>query len=167
MKFRIKRVLKNTFATKLLIRKYFSKKDIQHIEKYIGESEKKHQAEIRVVIEAHLSFVSSIKNISIQKRCIDLFSILRIWDTEDNNGVLIYLLLAEKKIQILADRGIYHKHGQKYWDAITKEATQYFKKEEYTDGLLFVLSKITDDMIKIFPAKKNNKNELSNKVIRL
>ena len=164
---KIKRLIKHIFATKLLIYKYLSKKDIESLENMISLSEKKHQGEIRIVIQAHLTIHEILKNISIKQRAIDLFSLLRIWDTEENNGILIYLLLADKKIQILADRGIYHIKGQKYWDSITKETTEYFKKEAYLEGLSEIINKITGEMVKMFPAKETNENELPNKIVIL
>src|SRR5690606_15791562 len=76
------------------------------IEEAIVRSEAKHRAEIRVAIEEALDVAALFADQSARERAVEVFSLLRVWDTEENNGVLIYLLLADRDIEIVADRGL-------------------------------------------------------------
>ena len=90
---------------------------------------------------------------------------MRIWDTEENSGVLIYLLLADHKIEIIADRGIHSVLGHDYWGKIIKEILEYFKRKEYCDGIIYGIDEITARMIEIFPKQGDDPNELSDEVV--
>jgi hypothetical protein len=98
------------------LRRYFPEKSLQAIEQTIKLSETRHLGEIRFAVEASLDGAPLFRDQSSRERAINLFSELRIWDTEHNNGVLIYLLLADKRVEIIADRGIHTKTGNAEWE---------------------------------------------------
>ncbi len=164
---KIKRFLKHLLTGRWLVKSYFSKEDLDRIVKEIANSEDKHHAEIRVAIEANLSPLEILKGVDPKNRSIQVFSFLRIWDTEDNNGVLIYLLLADREIEILADRGIYKALGHDYWEEINREVIHYFKEKKYVEGILYAIEKITTQMVLLFPPKGDNPNELCNEIVIL
>ncbi len=149
------------------VRFYFSSKDLKTIADHIATSEDKHRAEIRLAIEASLGSFLVLRRMTGKQRAIDVFSQLRIWDTEENNGVLIYLLLVDHKIEIIADRGIHKVLGHDYWEKINKEMIAYFQKKNYTEGILYGINAITSEMKLLFPKEGEDPNELSNEVVIL
>ena len=164
---KILRICKHLFLSRWLVRFYFSKKDLAKIVEHIARSEQKHRAEIRVAIESNLDIFQVIKNIEAPQRALETFSQLRIWDTEENSGVLIYILLADHKIEILADRGIHKVLGHAYWKKINKKVIGFFKKKDYTGGILYAIEEINTKMIEIFPKRGEDPDELSNEVVIL
>jgi uncharacterized membrane protein len=107
----IKRIARHLMATHWQVNRAFPRRTLIAIEKSIQASETAHVGEIRFVVEGALDGTPLFKGQSARERAIDVFSQLRIWDTEHNNGVLIYLLLADRDVEIVADRGIHSKVG--------------------------------------------------------
>ena len=100
-----------------------------------------------------------------KKRAIELFGRLNIWDTEHNNGVLIYLLLADRDVEIVADRGIDRQVGHDGWEAICREMELLFRKGQFEAGVLHGIADISAHLEKYFPQNGASKNEVSNKPI--
>ncbi len=163
------RLLKNIFINRWLVRFYFTQKDLQRIEDAITQSEAQHYAEIQVAIESHIPVQDVFRKKTAKQCAIEAFAKLHVWDTKENSGVLIYLLLTDRSIEIIADRGIHQTLGTSYWEKINSETVEYFKKKQYTDGILHAMEQISLEMKRLFPLDKNKKNddELSNKVIIL
>src|SRR3954463_15530204 len=114
----IKRIGKHLLEHRWRVRRGFPKHVLPSIERAIKASEATHSGQIRFVVEGALDGAPLLRNQSARARALDLFSHLRIWDTEHNNGVLIYLLLADRDVEILADRGVHAKVGAAEWRAI-------------------------------------------------
>ncbi|MEQ1766252.1 MAG: TPM domain-containing protein, partial [Methylotenera sp.] len=104
---------------------------------------------------------------SPQKRAIELFGRFNIWDTEHNNGVLIYLLLADHDFEIIADRGIHQLVGNAGWERISQQMELMFKRGDFEAGVLFGVAEIGVLLTLHYPAKGENNNELSNATIIL
>ena len=168
MRFKLKRSLIHLFTLRGQRGRYFSKNDLKAIAQAIASSEAKHRAEIRVAIEASFSLGQIWQNLLSRARALDIFSQYRIWDTEENNGVLIYLLLAEHKLEIIADRGIDKRLGQGYWSQLSSDITKSLKEKKYKQGVLEAVNKVGNDMIDLFPKQEGgDPNELSDEVILL
>src|SRR5687767_441551 len=103
------------------VRRAFPAHDLQAIEKAIAKSEKRHGGEIRFAVEAALDVPALLRGQSAHGRALEVFSELRVWDTEANNGVLIYLLLADRDVEIVADRGVNRRVGPQGWEAACRE----------------------------------------------
>ncbi len=116
----IKRILKHLFTTPRQFKRHFPPATLEAIQHAIQAVEKNYQGEIRFVIENHLTFSQLLANKTARERAIDIFSTLRVWDTEDNNGILIYLLLADRSVEIIADRGINEKCSPETWSRVIK-----------------------------------------------
>ena len=95
-----------------------------------------------------------------RERAIDLFSSLKIWDTEHNSGVLIYVMLADQSVEILADRGIHSKAGQREWEIACRAMESHFLSGEFEAGALKGIAMITQLLAKHFPHKPGDQNEL-------
>lgn len=163
----IKRLFRHGFTFPWLVKRYFSPESLKKIEGEIANSETQHLGEIRFVVEANLSFIEILRKKSAKKRALEVFSALHIWDTEQNNGVLIYLLLADRDFEILADRGIHQHVGKEGWEAISQQMEAMFRKGAFEQGVLFGIEQVGAALRQHFSAAGENKNELSNKPIIL
>ncbi|EPG74029.1 PF04536 family protein [Leptospira fainei serovar Hurstbridge str. BUT 6] len=143
-----------------LLRKYLNAGDLKELKSMISSSEAQHRGELRLAIETKLPLLQVWSGKTAKMRAVEMFSFLRVWDTEENTGILIYLLLAEKKIVLLADRGIYKKIGQENLDSIANEISDGFKESKYKKSLTQGIQKLTEILKKHFPAQGKNPNEL-------
>lgn len=130
------------------------------IRKFIGESEGKHSGEIRFAVEARLPVAALCRHQTSRERALELFSVLRIWDTEANNGVLIYLLLADRSVEIIADRGVNGLVGEAGWRDICSEMENAFRQGQFEAGVKLGIRKVTDELIRYFPATEGDRDEL-------
>ncbi|MCX7999645.1 MAG: TPM domain-containing protein [Leptospiraceae bacterium] len=161
----LKRILLNLFFPFWKFKKYFPKRALENIELVIQDSEKRHDGEIVFVVEAKFPLSFVFRKISSRDRAIELFSRFRVWDTEHNSGVLVYLLLSEKQIEIIADRGIAKKVSQKDWDSIIERMKSHFQKGHFEKGVILGIAEVTDILATHFPISQDKLNELSNKPI--
>ncbi len=159
------RFIKHMFSHPWQVKRHFSAEALRNIEKAISASEKTHAGEIRFVVEAGLHPYEILCKKTPKKRAIELFGRLNIWDTEHNNGVLIYLLLADRDVEIVADRGIDKQVGHDGWEAICREMEALFKKAEFEAGILQGIAHISAALQQHFPQTGTSKNEVSNKPI--
>lgn len=145
-----------------LIYQYFDDEDFLAISNAITKAEKRTSGEIRVSIKENRNLIDFSK--SIKRLAEKEFYRLRINETRDKTGILIYILLNERKFYILADEGINSKVEQSTWDKIRDEMQTEFSKKNYTSGILASINKIADILTQFFPIKEDDTNELSNKV---
>ena len=108
---------------------------LKRIEQAVAGSERGHSGEIRIVVEAGLPLSYLWNDLSARDRAITLFGKLRVWDTEANNGVLVYLLLAEHAIEIVADRGLSRQVDAAQWQALIAPMREAFRAGRYEAGL--------------------------------
>ena len=141
----------------------------------VAASESRHTGEIRLCVEAALpsSYVwrsgdASALPALIRERALGWFGRLGVWDTEHNNGVLIYLLLGEHAIEIVADRALTHRVDQAQWQAMVDRLVIRLRKGDFEDGLTEALEEISALMVAHFPLAPgaSRANELSNSVVR-
>ncbi len=134
----------------------------------VAESETRHGGEIRISVEAGLPLSYLWKRLSARDRALTLFGKLRVWDTEHNNGVLIYLLLAEHAIEIVADRGLARQVPPAHWQAVVAGMREAFRAGRYEAGLMQAVEAVEALLVQHFPlrAEAANPNELSDRVDR-
>ena len=144
-----------------LVKRYFPRRVLADIERAIGESETAHMGEIRFAVEAALDIWPLMRGQQARERALEVFSQLRVWDTEHNSGVLIYLLLAERKVEIVADRGIHAKVGDAHWQRICRMMEEEFRQGHFEQGVLAGIGEISALLVRHFPAAGVNPNELS------
>jgi len=156
----IKRIGKHLLEHRWRVRKIFPPRVLASIERAIKASEATHSGQIRFVVEGALDGKPLFRNQSARDRALDVFSHLRIWDTAHNNGVLIYLLLADRDVEILADRGIDAKVGAAEWEKICRAMEAEFGKGKFQAGVLKGIEAVTRHLAKRFPKHGSGKNEL-------
>ena len=126
----------------------------------IKAGEATHSGEIRFVVEGALDGAPLFRNQPARERALDIFSQLRIWDTAHNNGVLIYLLLADRDFEIVADRGIDAKVGAAGWEKICAEMESDFRAGDFERGVIKGIEAVSRLMAQHFPAERGGRNEL-------
>ena len=161
------RTLKHFLYPGWWLRRDFPVSELDKIETAIKVSESKHSGEIRFAIESSLPFKALWRDETIEERGVEVFSLLRVWDTEDNNGVLIYLLLADKRVVITADRNINKVVGQAEWQRICKQMESAFKSKQFGQGVVTGVEEISLLLEQNFPVKNLNVDELPNKPVIL
>jgi uncharacterized membrane protein len=134
----------------------------QRIAERVSASERKHSGEIRVCVEAGLPLSYLQRNAPARERAVMMFGKLRVWDTEYNNGVLIYLLLAEHAIEVVADRGLARHVGPAEWQRITATMSAAFKAGQFEAGLNQAIDAVDALLVKHFALQPGemNPNEL-------
>ena len=131
-----------------------SKEALARIGARVAASEKHHGGEIRVVVEAGLPLSYLRRGASPRDRAVSLFGKLRVWDTEANSGVLIYLLLAEHAIEIVADRGLNRHVDAAAWAAIAEQMKEAFRHGDFEAGLMAAIDSVDALLVRHFPPQE-------------
>jgi len=162
---RLTRLLKHLLVPHWFALRHFPKSSLMKIEHAIKASERQHDGELRFAAEAGLPF--HFLKFSPRRRAEALFSELRVWDTQHNSGVLIYVQLVDRRIEIVADRGIAAKVEQAEWETVCRRMEESFKKKQYLDGALEGIERITQILARHFPPRGRHPNELPDKPVVL
>jgi uncharacterized membrane protein len=161
----IKRITKHLLLTHWQVNRAFPRQTLTAIEQAIKASESAHVGEIRFVVEGALHSTPLLRGQSARERAIEVFSQLRVWDTEHNNGLLVYLLLADRAVEIVADRGLHAKVGTHGWEPICRKMETAFKQADYEGGVVSGIQAVTQHLMKHFPASDARRNELPDKPV--
>jgi uncharacterized membrane protein len=156
----IARITKHLLGNQSRVRKAFPPQALAAIEQAIKASEASHAGQIRFVVEGALDGAPLFRDQSARERAIDVFSQLRIWDTEHNNGVLIYLLLADRDVEIVVDRGIDAHVGAAGWEAICQLMEADFREGHFERGVITGIHAVTQHLATHFPRDGAAVNEL-------
>jgi uncharacterized membrane protein len=156
----LKRISKHLIANRSRVRNAFSEKALASIEKAIKQGEAGHAGQVRFVVEGALDGMPLFKGQSARERALDVFSLLRIWDTEHNNGVLIYLLLADRDVEIVADRGVNAKVGAQVWEHICRTMEAEFRAGHFERGAIAGIEAVAQQLSWHFPRDDSLGNEL-------
>jgi len=159
------RFFRHLFTPPWAWRRAFPQVTLDAIETAVRESETRHGGEIRFAIENSLAPSLVWRGMSGRERAIEMFSNLRVWDTEHNSGVLIYLLLADHDIEIVADRGIAAQVDAAAWEAVAQTMEAAFRSGQFEQGALAGIARIGDLLAQHFPPSGHNPDELANRPV--
>lgn len=140
---------------------------LARIEQRIAEVERTHPGELRFVVEHALEMGDLLAGLTPRERALELFGLLRVWDTEHNNGVLIYVLHAEHAVEIVADRGLARCVPQTDWDALCRRVETEFRAGRHGDGALAAIDGAAALLLQHFPVFSAAKNELPDQPLLL
>ena len=163
---RLKRFLKHRWVSETTIRQALPPELLQRLEQRVGASERRHSGEIRMCVETslplHYLYRDAPTSVLVRDRAIELFSELRVWDTANNNGVLIYLLMVEQEIEVVADRGLSPWMNSADWKRIIADISAAFRRNDYEGGLTNALEDVSAVLVQHFPVSvgETNPNEL-------
>jgi uncharacterized membrane protein len=156
----IKRIGRHLLEHNWRARRIFTPAVLAAIEQAIKAGETTHSGQVRFVVEGALDGAPLFKDQSARERALDIFSQLRIWDTAHNNGVLIYLLLADRQVEIVADRGIDARVGAAGWEKICADMESEFRAANFEHGAVKGIEAVSLQLAAHYPKHGAGKNEL-------
>lgn len=161
----IARALRHLVAPSWTVRRVFGAEGLQAIEAAITESERQHGGELRFAVESNLDTWDLLKGVTPRDRALALFAQLGVWDTEANNGVLIYVLWADHDVEIVVDRGFNGRVRPEEWSAVCEEMEHLFKQGAARDAVIAGVRRVGELMARHFP--KVDRNEQSDRPVVL
>lgn len=159
---KLARILKHRWLDETDVARALDAAALTRLEQRVAASERRHSGEIRLCVEAGLPLSYLWRNATPRQRAVTMFGKLRVWDTEHNNGVLIYLLLAEHAIEIVADRGLTLQVPKTQWAALVAGMREAFRARHFEQGLAQAIDAVDALLAQHFPlaAGQANPNEL-------
>ncbi len=158
----LSRLFHHFLAAYLLVGQRFPARSLETIKSAIEETESRHAGEIRFAVEAALQPAQILRGMTPRERALEVFSQLRVWDTEHNNGILIYVLLGDRAVEIIADRGI-HAHTDA-WQEIVRAMQDAFRLGNFESGSVNGVRAVAHGLITHYPAEGPKPDELPNDV---
>jgi uncharacterized membrane protein len=147
----IGRLIRHAAATHWRTRMLFPSATLDAIEKAIARVESAHSGEIRFAVETGLTPLHILNGMTPRARALDVFANLRVWDTEHNNGVLIYVQLADRDVEIVADRGFQGRVGSAEWEAVCRLMEEHFRARRFKEGSIAGVDAIGGLLTRHFP----------------
>ena len=159
---RVTRILRHRWLDETDAARALGNEGLKRLEQRVASSERAHSGEIRLCVEAGLPLSYLWRDATPRQRAVTMFGKLRVWDTEHNNGVLIYLLLAERAIEIVADRGLARHVPQDQWAVLVSGMREAFRAGRFEEGLNDAVDAVDTLLRQHFPlaAGQANPNEL-------
>lgn len=154
------RVLRHLLMPPWRARQLFPTRSLQAIERAIRASEATHHGQICFAVEAALEMKPLMRNQTARDRALDVFSQMRVWDTEHNNGVLLYVLLADHDVEILADRGMHRHVPPAAWERICQRMEADYRAGRYEAGTIAAIHAIGELLAAHYPGPGARGNEL-------
>ncbi len=163
----LKRIMTHLSTGRAAVRRAFPHRSLEAIERAIREMEALHDGQIRFAVEGALDLAPLLAGQTAGQCAIDVFSRLRVWDTEHNNGVLIYLLLADRDVEIIADRGIHARLNNEVWEAICQAMEAAFRAGHFESGVIAGIHAVGEHLTHHFPARFDKPNEMPDRPVLL
>jgi uncharacterized membrane protein len=158
---RLKRMWRHLTVSQRTVHRHFPQSSLERIEREIKSCEERHPGEIRFAVEAGLDPAQVWEGLTPRQRAVEVFTRLRVWDTEHNNGVLLYLLLADRAVEIVADRGVAGgRIAEGEWEAVGVLLQKYFRDGEFEDGVVAGIEAVADVLARYPPGAARTANEL-------
>jgi uncharacterized membrane protein len=151
--------------TRWRMRRAFAEPTLQAITEYVHASEQLHGGEIRIAIEADLSLSALLRGQATRQRALEVFTLLGVWDTEYRNGVLIYLCLADRAVEIIADRGLHDKVTNDQWTAVCAQLQTDCTNNQYRQGMSAAIGSVGKLIGRHYPTA--DRNEQSDRPVLL
>ncbi len=145
------------------VRRRFPDELMSRIEQAVSDGERRHSAEIRIAIEASLPLRDLLRGRSTRQRALEVFAQLGVWDTEANNGVLLYLLLADHAVEIVADRAAHGAIDASVWREVCDTVAAACRDGRFEEGLLSGVVALNVSLAEAFPAREGDRDELPNR----
>lgn len=161
------RVLRHLFATRWGTRRRFTPAVLARIERALAQVEARHAGELRFAIETAFDLPDLWYGVTPRRRALQVFGHLGVWDTEGNNGVLIYVLVADRDVEIVADRAIAARVPQAEWDAVCREMESHFRAGRFAEGSEAGIAGIARLLAGHFPGGAGDRDEQPNRAVLL
>lgn len=155
---KIKRIVKHRWLDESDARRAVPPELLERLQRRVAASERRHSGEVRICVEASLPWSYLWRDAPARERAVMMFGKLRVWDTEANNGVLIYLLLAEHAIELVADRGLNSKVSPAEWQTMVQHLGEALRAGRVEDGLTQALEEVSAVLVRHFPLAEGSRN---------
>lgn len=163
----IQRLLRHLITTERAVRRAFPPRALDAIERAIRTGESQHAGQLRFVVEGALDGSPLWRDQSPRERALDLFARMGVWDTEHNSGVLIYVLLADRAVEIVADRGIHARCGADIWSGVCRRMQAQFAQGHFDAGAVEGIAAVSHQLMQHFPRGTDHSNELPDRPVLL
>jgi uncharacterized membrane protein len=163
----LSRLIRHLTTTRWSTRQYFSAPVRDAIEKAIGETEALHGGEIRLVVETAFDLPELWRGLPVRQRALQVFGQFGVWDTANNNGVLIYVLMADHVVEIIADRGIAARVTPAEWQTVCRQMEHHYRAGRFLDGSVVGIIGVGALLGRHFPGKAGGGHELPNQPVLL
>ncbi|HJR53907.1 MAG TPA: TPM domain-containing protein [Gemmatimonadota bacterium] len=163
----LKRTLRHLFTTAWSVGKVFPPDTLASIEAAIRESESGHDGQIRFAVQHSLDTREVLRGITARRRAIEVFGELGVWDTEHNNGVLIYFLLADRDFEIIGDRGIDARVGPDGWEEICRGMEERIREGDFERAVIWGIDAVGDRLRASFPRTDGPAGDLPDRPVIL
>jgi len=160
MRRKMERLWRHFVTDRADVRRAFPQEELDRVERAIADGEKLHNGQVCFTVEASLPLPRIWRRLPPRERALEVFGLLRIWDTEANDGVLLYVLLADRAVEIVADRGIHARVGDAAWQAICRKIETAFRAGRFTDGVEVGIAEISALLAQHSPRTGPGRNEL-------
>jgi uncharacterized membrane protein len=164
---KLARLVRHVLTTRWSTRSHFPRNVRDAIEKAIGECEHRHGGEIRFVIETSFDVPELWHDLTPRTRALQIFGQFGVWDTAHNNGVLIYVLIADHDVEIVADRGIAQHISATEWAGVCREMEAHFRAGRFREGSVAGVEGVGALLGRHFPGRRHSDNELPNQPVLL
>ena len=161
------RLVRHLATTRWSTRRHFTPQVRDAIEQAIGRCEAQHAGEIRFVVETAFDLPELWRDLPPRQRALQLFGQLGVWDTAHNNGVLIYVLMADRGVEIIADRGIAAHVTQPEWEAVCRQMEQHYRAGRFREGSIAGIEGVGALLGRHFPGRHHSDHELPNQPVLL
>jgi uncharacterized membrane protein len=154
------RLIRHLFATRRKLARVFPVQTLESIERAVADSELGHDGEIRVAIEAGLEPGEIMAGKTPRQRALEVFAALGVWDTEANNGVLVYVLLADRDVEIVADRGLNDRVSEAEWTHVCSTMEEKFRAGQYEQGVIEGVLEAGQLLARHFPPRPGGRDDV-------
>lgn len=163
----LRRLLRHLSTPRWKVRRVFPAAALTNIEAAIQRAETGHAGQICFAVEAALEIGPLLRDYPARARALDVFAQLRMWDTEHNNGVLIYLLLADRNVEIVADRGVHVRVGDHEWERICRAMERAFREGRFEQGVVDGVNAVSAHLAHHYPPTGKPANEIPDRPVVL
>lgn len=161
----LKRLWRHVLMSPVKAARCFPAATLDAIQREIAELEKRHRGEVCFVVETELASEQLWREVSSRERAREVFAQRGVWNTEENNGVLIYVLLADRRVEIVADRGIDARVSREAWDATCRMIERHFAEGRFEAGAIAGVRAVSELLARHFPAREGDRNELPDRPV--
>jgi uncharacterized membrane protein len=161
------RLLRHLGTTRWSTRRHFTPEVRKAIEQAVRQCESRHAGEIRFVVETALDLPELWHDLSPRQRAVQLFGLLGVWDTEHNNGVLIYVAMADRAVEIIADRGIASVITPAEWQTVCRQMEHHYREGRFSEGSVVGILGVGALLGRHFPGSAGSGHELPDQPLLL